>query len=192
MTHQGFLVVSRFDWYLERFHQSPKTSHAPTVGLTNNEVHATYLGFDGEIWPEHESINDFKRVDGLALNTNQKEVLNYYHLVSKEKKYDLIYLECINDSLNKYIQNKNSLFLGYDFGVKIDHNHLTAFSCVYEEIIYGKYTELNKYNKKLNNQLLFSEFSDVKQYLIDRELLVKQKYDLESIDDISIYCIYKM
>jgi hypothetical protein len=177
----GLLIVER----TYRFQQT-------MVGW--QEIVANYRGIEGMPWPD-EAPKKFKVSCGLAIPEQLPEILNYYQIVSKNRKCDLLFIQTREVPKQTDSPPSGFNFCGYDFGNYISEYNF--FSVIFNEVLLGKHDELRRFATRLNGNLLFDRLDDVEQLKAAREKLAQRGVDLETIEideefyEIGIYTFQK-
>ena len=93
-----------------------------------------------------------------------------------------------SDSLPKIFEN-SAKFVGYDVGICDEDTGF--YSSIFNEILFGKITELTSTRKQLNNSLLFDSLAFAEKYVTLHTQLAIDGKDVESYQPMLVYAIWK-
>lgn len=186
----GILVVRRVDYFAEgRFKTSPVS---PSVDLGNSDVLTCYRGIEGEPWPLEPERVGLDLSSGLVPLHCLDKVLGYFHVARKCFHCDLIYIDTVQGNTPQIAPPNGFWFCGFDFGWYQSEYNL--FSAIFNEIIYGRYSELRFFGAKLNENLLLPSMADISAFVQARQQLIEKGADLETAEEgdglgpIAVYC----
>lgn len=175
-SHQrkGLFVVRRINWFTEPH----GCQREPAVHGTHMELLRTYRGVEGEAWPEDALLGDVRIIEGLV-SLGHIETVRAYVGKLRQLHPDSV-IDCIYCEIHPTLPDRSSpgAFLGYDAGyLECETN---VYSVVYNEVVYGKYSDLRAVGQKLNAQLLLPAMEAVDSLQQIRENLLRSKADLET------------
>jgi len=143
-------------------------------GLSPIDARAAYRGMEGEAWPDPEAGERFGVRHGFAPIDSFPEVYTYVLAMAETVRCDLLFLGSHSPSISL---PSEFAFCGYEFGNYVsEFNH---FSCVFNEIICGRYAPLTDYVRDLNSSLLFESAEQAENFATTRQRLVCEGADLE-------------
>jgi hypothetical protein len=181
LVSDGLLVVKRTDYWHDDRYAAEKIE--PSIFMETKQIFSQYCGIDGEAWPLEMSESNILLIDGLSSIDYYQEILSYYELVKKSNLCDLIYITSCEAILPKKLQAEGWTFCGYDYGMYLgEHNN---WSVIFQEIIFGKLSELREFGHKLNNNLLLSSLEEAFNLRVKRGEIAKTENSvfLETIEE---------
>jgi hypothetical protein len=152
------------------------------LNLSVKEIINNYNGFEGDniLYWEFDSLDDISNIKTqIKEMLYNEEITGFLCLLlkkAKEKKYSINI-----DSL---------IFLGYEYGFYKDE--LNFYSSIFHEIIFGDFSELITFERKLNEYYLFASYEQSKEYVKKHNQLFAEGYSVEDDTDMEIYEIWKI
>jgi hypothetical protein len=174
----GLLVVQRSHWFdEEQVLVRTSTPRRPTLALGSEEILHRFRGVEGRSWPEGLGKPPVPLgSDGLVATSFVEDVRRYFADVSSRQLCDLLFCEWLLGEQTA-VPPESFSFCGYD--ISPGTSDLTCYSAVYNEVIYGLYSELREFSSHLNESLLVPTLEDVEALLVLRQRLGQEGADLE-------------
>ena len=147
--------------------------------LSVEDVINLYQGFEGEL------------IDILLIpedEIEQNEIIEKLDSEITKKKLTTLLVLDTSDSFPKTFEN-SAKFVGYDVGICDEDTGF--YSSIFNEILFGKITELTSIQKQLNNALLFNSLTLAEKYVMLHAQLAIDGKDVESYQPMSVYAIWK-
>lgn len=91
--------------------------------------------------------------------------------------------------MNVEIINKNLLIVGFDYGICQENG--TNYSSIFNEILFGKVSELTSFYELLNDNLLFDSEGLVNEYVSMHHKCSQEGKDVEWEEYMEVFKIYK-
>jgi hypothetical protein len=185
----GLLVVRRWNMDTDEAISEGIRARAGITGTNAKLVERHYRGIDGEVWPQLNETDYIQLVEGMASLDQLDKVRRYYDGLPSGPTYDLIYCQ-FSTPPEQGQQSRYFTFCGFEYGYLLSEwNH---YSVLYNEVIWGLYSEMHKFSSLLNQDLLLPSYESVNELEGIRNNLIVAGSDLE-LDEIckpiSIYAV---
>jgi hypothetical protein len=133
--------------------------------MPKEEIHVRFRGLEGEPWPSRPPKLERHLVGGLLPSRTLPQARAYYEAVAEDFLCDLIYLEPFTHMGGETVLPRDFVLLGFDFGHFVfSEDYTQATSKVYSNIIFGETDELREMAGALNENLLFGDHRQLKQF----------------------------
>ena len=182
MNNCGLLVIRRGNWLGKESHCQQENLVKSSAPWSCDEIIQKYRGIEGLPWPEEDGTDMLSLENGLAPISKLILVRNYFQRVSMKYPVDFIFICFPSDKVAANIEVPvDFLFLGYDYGNYISEFNL--YSSLLNEVIWGKYEEMQDYTRFLNDYLLFPEVEIIDKLDGTRRKLLEKGADLETEEE---------
>jgi hypothetical protein len=174
----GFWVVTRPPYFSDEKFQA-------SAGLSDAQKHSyehmveAYRGFDGDVWPNLDSLGEFGLVAGLAPVSLLGAVEKYVAKISDHPGVRLLYLRS-SDNTAKAPPPSDFTLSGLDVGVIASETNF--YSIVFHEVLFGRVNEMVRFRAKLNSGGLLKNHSDASSLTMLREKSLASGSDLETFE----------
>ncbi|HLG58849.1 MAG TPA: hypothetical protein VI485_26115 [Vicinamibacterales bacterium] len=139
---------------------------------------AAYKGFEGISWPN--VLATLSLDQGLASLDELEAVRRYVDSLPRTARYEILHCSWVGGDATPA---SPSGFVSVGFDVGNYESEDSSYSAVLHELMFGKYSQLAEYRRRLNEDQLFWSIDDARGFLRRREHLIGEGFDLETDDN---------